>query len=77
VKTIEDLAGCATDDLVGYTEGKGPEAVRHKGYLDGYEISRTHAEALIMAARVKAGWIEPTVETEATPEQAETEAHPT
>jgi len=77
VKTVEDLAGCATDDLVGYTEGKGSEAVRHKGYLDGHEISRAEAEAMIMAARVKAGWVEPTVETEATPEEAETEAHPT
>jgi len=77
VKTVEDLAGCATDDLVGYTEGKGSEAVRHKGYLDGHEISRAEAEAMIMAARVKAGWIEPTVETEETPEEAETEAHPT
>ncbi|WP_204315170.1 hypothetical protein, partial [Klebsiella pneumoniae] len=49
VKTIEDLAGCATDDLVGYTEGRGPEAVRHAGFLDGYELSRAEAEALIMA----------------------------
>ena len=45
VKTIEDLAGCATDDLVGYTEGRGPEAKRHAGYLDGFEISRAEAEA--------------------------------
>jgi len=58
VKTIEDLAGCATDDLVGYTEGRGPEAVRHAGYLDGFELSRAEAEAMIMAARVRAGWVE-------------------
>jgi transcription termination/antitermination protein NusA len=77
VKTVEDLAGCATDDLVGYTEGKGPDAVRHKGFLDGFEISRADAETMIMAARVKAGWIEAPVETEATEEEAETEAHPT
>jgi N utilization substance protein A len=77
IKTVEDLAGCATDDLVGWTEGKGSEAVRHKGALDGFEISRTEAEAMIMAARVKAGWIEAPVETEATPEEAETEAQPT
>ncbi|MFN3687117.1 transcription termination factor NusA [Salinarimonas sp.] len=63
VKSIEDLAGCATDDLVGYTEGRGAEAVRHKGYLDGFEISRAEAEAMIMDARVRAGWIEaPVVE---------------
>ncbi|MBY0254045.1 MAG: transcription termination/antitermination protein NusA, partial [Methylobacterium organophilum] len=66
VKTVEDLAGCATDDLVGYTEGRGPDAVRHAGYLDGFDLSRAEAEALIMAARLKAGWIEalPEPETE-------------
>jgi N utilization substance protein A len=76
IKTVEDLAGCATDDLVGWTEGRGPEAVRHKGALDGFEISRQDAEAVIMAARVKAGWIEAPVETEQTAEEAETEAQP-
>jgi N utilization substance protein A len=65
VKSVEDLAGCATDDLVGYTEGRGQDAVRHKGYLDGFEISRQEAEGMIMAARVKAGWIEALPEPEA------------
>jgi N utilization substance protein A len=51
--------------------------VRYKGALDGFEISRAEAEAMIMAARVKAGWIEAPVETEETVEEAETEAHPT
>ena len=58
VKSIEDLAGCATDDLVGYTEGRGQDAVRHEGFLDPFGISRTEAEAMIMGARVKVGWIE-------------------
>jgi transcription termination/antitermination protein NusA len=58
VKTVEDLAGCATDDLVGWTERKGSESTRHAGYLDGFELSRDEAEAMIMDARVKAGWIE-------------------
>jgi len=58
VKSVEDLAGCATDDLVGWTERKeGSEPTKHKGFLDGIEISRDDAEALIMQARVKAGWI--------------------
>jgi transcription termination/antitermination protein NusA len=76
IRTVEDLAGCATDELVGWTEGRGPEAVRHKGILDGFELSRADAEAMIMAARVKAGWIEPLPETEDTAEEAETEAQP-
>ena len=71
VKTVEDLAGCATDDLTGWTERKDGESVKQVGYLDGIEISREDAEALIMAARVKAGWIEATVpEAEAEAEVA-------
>jgi N utilization substance protein A len=57
IKTVEDLAGCATDDLAGWTERKDGEAVRQAGILDGMELSRDEAEALIMRARVKAGWI--------------------
>jgi N utilization substance protein A len=60
IKMVEDLADCATDDLVGWTERKKEKdaaAVRHKGVLDGFEISRKDAEDLIMAARVGAGWI--------------------
>jgi N utilization substance protein A len=62
VKTIEDLAGCATDDLVGWTERKGSETIKNAGYLDGFEVSRDDAEALIMQARVSAGWIEAPVQ---------------
>src|SRR6201988_2529655 len=57
IKTVEDLAGCATDDLAGWTERKDGEAVRQAGILDGFEISRDEAETLIMRARLKAGWI--------------------
>src|SRR5215467_12345519 len=57
IKTVEDLAGCATDDLAGWTERKDGEAVRQAGILDGMDLSRDEAETLIMRARVKAGWI--------------------
>ena len=57
VKTVEDLAGCATDDLAGWTERKDGEAVRQPGILDGFEVSREEAEAIIMQARLKAGWV--------------------
>jgi N utilization substance protein A len=60
VKTVEDFADCATDELVGWTERKkekDAEAVRHKGFLDGFELSRADVEGMIMAARVQAGWI--------------------
>jgi N utilization substance protein A len=58
VKSVEDLAGCATDDLVGWSERKGNENVRHQGFLSHLDVSGDEAEAMIMAARVKAGWIE-------------------
>ena len=58
MKSVEDLAGCATDDLLGWTERKGTETIRNAGYLEGFELSREDAESLIMDARVKAGWIE-------------------
>jgi transcription termination/antitermination protein NusA len=57
IKNVEDLAGCATDDLAGWTERKDGEAVRQAGILDGFDLSREDAEALIMQARLKAGWI--------------------
>lgn len=60
LKTVEDVADCATDDLIGWTERakeKGAEPVRHKGVLEGSELSRKDAEDIIMAARVLAGWI--------------------
>ncbi len=58
VKTVEDLAGCATDDLIGWTERKQGETVKHKGAFSDLDVSAAEAEAIIMAARVKAGWIE-------------------
>jgi N utilization substance protein A len=58
IKTVEDLAGCATDDLVGWTERvEGGEPTKHPGILDASETSREDAEAMIMQARVIAGWI--------------------
>ncbi|MEM6665994.1 MAG: transcription termination factor NusA [Pseudomonadota bacterium] len=57
VKSMDDLAGCATDDLTGYTERVDGEVRREPGILDGHEISREEAEAMVMAARIAAGWI--------------------
>jgi N utilization substance protein A len=58
VKSLEDLAGCATDDLVGWTEKKDGESTKHEGFLDAFDLSREDAEAMIMNARVKAGWVD-------------------
>jgi len=59
IKSLEDLAGCATDDLLGYYEqGKDKERTRVSGALEGFSLGQDEANAIIMKARVKAGWIE-------------------
>ena len=77
VKTVEDLAGCATDDLTGWTERKDGESKHEPGFLDGLDVSREDAEAIIMQARLKAGWVTeaelappPAPEAEAAPAEA-------
>jgi len=72
IKSVEDLAGCATDDLTGWTERKDGESKREPGILD--DVSREEAEAMIMQARIKAGWVNEAdlaqPEAEAAPEEA-------
>jgi transcription termination/antitermination protein NusA len=76
IKTVEDLAGCATDDLVGWTERKDGETTKTAGILDGFELSREECEAIIMQARVKAGWISEADLAQPPEEDAEAEAEP-
>ncbi len=77
IRSVEDLADCATDDLVGWSEKVGGEMKRHPGVLDGFPLSRQEAEDIIMSARVVAGWvamddiIKPAAVAEATAEAAE------
>jgi N utilization substance protein A len=65
VKSLEDFADLATDDLTGWNERKNGETVKHKGFLSEEGVAADEAEALIMRARVQLGWIEaPVVEEE-------------
>jgi transcription termination/antitermination protein NusA len=57
IKTVDDLAGCATDDLFGWSERKDGETTQHPGILDDFDLAHDEAEALIIQARLKAGWI--------------------
>ncbi len=70
IKTVEDFAGCASDDLVGWHEKVDGESVRQPGFLDDFKVSRPDAEAMIIAARIKVGWIT----EENTEDEAEVEA---
>ncbi|MGH6763295.1 MAG: transcription termination factor NusA [Phyllobacterium sp.] len=57
VKSIEDFAGYAVDDLVGWRERKEGGTVTHTGVLSPFDLSRVDAEHMILSARLKAGWI--------------------
>jgi transcription termination/antitermination protein NusA len=70
VKTSEDLADCATDDLIGWNERKDGTTTKHPGAFTGQDISAADAQALIMAARVKLGWVEAEPAAPATEEAA-------
>jgi len=73
VLSLEDLAGCATDDLVGWSERQDGETIHHRGAFSDLDVSGAEAEAIIMAARIAAGWIEPPSETEEAEESEEVE----
>ena len=57
IKTMEDFAGCASDDLVGWTERKDGETKKFDGLFSNLDISRAEAEQMIVSARLAAGWI--------------------
>jgi N utilization substance protein A len=57
IKTVEDFAGCAADDLVGWSERKDGETKKFEGLFSKFDISRAEAEAMIVQARLAAGWI--------------------
>jgi transcription termination/antitermination protein NusA len=65
IKTLEDFADCATDDLIGWNERKNGETIKHPGALTGQDVSVAEAQDMIMKARLQLGWIEaPVAETE-------------
>ena len=57
VKTLEDFAYCSSDDLLGWDEIVEGEKKREEGILEGFEMSISQANDLIMSARVRLGII--------------------
>ena len=57
VKTLEDFAYCSSDDLLGWDEIVEGEKKREEGILEGFDISISQANDLIISARVKLGII--------------------
>ena len=58
VKTVEDLADLATDEIRGGYEVKNGERVKVPGVLEAFNLAQEEAEMLILQARVAAGWID-------------------
>ena len=76
VKNMEDVAGLATDDLVGWTERVDGEKKHYEGFFEAFNFTAEAAEDLIMRARVAAGWIDEAdlAPEEEAPEEGEGEA---
>jgi len=75
IKTVEDVADCAADDLIGYEE-RTDDGRRHiPGPLEPFDLSRDEVDDLIMRARVAAGWFtEEDLEADRRAAEAEAEA---
>jgi transcription termination/antitermination protein NusA len=72
IKTVEDLADCATDELAGWVERSQGQTKQHPGILQSFDLNKSDIEQLILNARVKAGWIEPPAPEEEPAEEEET-----
>ena len=70
VKTLNDLAGLVPDDLTGWTERVNGERQRQEGIMDDVGgINNDGAQALILRARLAAGWIDSIPEPEVQEEE--------
>ncbi len=57
VKSVEDFAGCAVDDLTGWTERVDGENKHYDGMLEAFRIKPEVYEDMILRARLQAGWV--------------------
>ncbi len=58
IRSIEDLANCAVDDLLGWNEVRDGKTLSFPGILEAFGVSREECAAMIMRARERAGWLE-------------------
>ena len=58
VKTVDDLADLATDEIRGGFDIKDGERIKLPGVLESFNLAQADAEMLILQARVAAGWID-------------------
>ena len=73
VKSLEDFAYCSSDDLLGWDEIVGEEKIHENGILEGFDITYSQTNDLIMSSRIKLGIIPDESETEEINSEVEVE----
>ena len=73
VKSLEDFAYCSSDDLLGWDEIVGEEKIHENGILEGFDITYSQANDLIMSSRIKLGIIPDESEAEEINSEVEVE----
>ena len=57
IKTLDDFAGCSTDELFGWVEKTELGSKKQNGLFTGLDITMEKIEEMILNARLKLGWI--------------------
>ena len=57
IKTLDDFAGCSTDELFGWVEKTELGSKKQNGLFTGFDITMEKIEEMILHARLKLGWI--------------------
>tara|TARA_Y100000591_G_scaffold11433_1_gene8902 strand:+ start:3783 stop:5441 length:1659 start_codon:yes stop_codon:yes gene_type:complete len=65
IKTLDDFAGCSTDELFGWVEKTELGSKKQSGLFTGFDITMEKIEEMILNARLKLGWIEDPTEDNA------------
>ena len=65
IKTLDDFAGCSTDELFGWVEKTELGSKKQSGLFTGFDITMEKIEEMILHARLKLGWIEDPTEDNA------------
>ncbi len=58
IKSLEDFAGCATDELYGWVDKTELGSKKNKGLFSEFDIPREIIEKMILDARIMIGWID-------------------
>ena len=57
IKTLDDFAGCSTDELFGWVEKTELGSKKQNGLFTEFDITMEKIEEMILNARLKLGWI--------------------